>query len=120
MRSNSAVLTLSPDDAHLKTWALVLIGQFQLSGHTVAYRERAIEEALQNLEGSWPGRCTRSGWMDLLFAAMECEVKYRAEGTPLDIRAWWKSSGRPDMCVQMKRVRSQGPGCVVDRAPWHW
>jgi hypothetical protein len=92
---------------------LFLIADLCLKGKTQNFYKRAVETALERLEHISPGRYTRSGWMDPLFAAMEREVERRSHGGPQDIRDWWASIGRAAMQAHVERVRAEAK---ADRA----
>jgi hypothetical protein len=69
---------------------------------------RAVEIVLDRLEENSPGRCTRSGWIDMVFAAMERRVEGSARRGAEKLLDWWASEGRAVMRAHVERVRAEG------------
>jgi hypothetical protein len=99
---------VTPDEAQLHARAMMLIAHLQRKGQTQGYYKRRVESALESLERNSPGRYTRNGWMEVLFATMEREVKRRPHGGPQDVRDWWASFGGAAMRAHVERVRAGG------------
>jgi hypothetical protein len=97
---------MSEHDAYLDARAVFLIEHLRQPGKTRRYYLCAVESALENLEDNSPGRCTRSGWVDMLFAAMERRVERSLHGGGEDLRDWWASEGRAVMRAHVERVRA--------------
>ncbi len=93
-------------DVYLDARAVFLIEYLRQPGKMERFYIRALEAALERLEGNSPGRCTRSGWVDMLFAAMERRVERSPHGGPEDLRDWWASEGRAAMRAHVERVRA--------------
>jgi hypothetical protein len=47
---------------------------------------RAVEIVLDRLEENSPGRCTRRGWIDMVFAAMERRIERSARSDSEKLR----------------------------------
>jgi hypothetical protein len=98
---------VTPDDVYLDARAVFLIEHLRHPGKTRRFYVGAVETALDHLEDNSPGRCTRSGWVDMLFAAIERRVERSPHGGPEDLREWWASEGRAAMRAQVERVRAR-------------
>jgi hypothetical protein len=94
-------------DLYLDARAVFLIEHLRQPGKTQRFCIRAVETALEHLEDNWPGRCTRSGWVDMLFAGMERRVERSPHGGPENLRDWWTSEGRAVMRAHVQRVRAR-------------
>lgn len=99
---------MNDDDAYLDARAVFLIAYLRQPGKTQNFYKRAVATALERLEHNSPGRYTRNGWMEVLFAAMERDVEGSPYGGPQDIRDWWASFGRAAMRAHIGRVRAEG------------
>lgn len=97
---------MSEHDAYLDARAVFLIEHLRELGKTRRYYLCAVESALEHLEDNSPGRCTRSGWVEMLYAAMDRRVEHSPHGGPEDLRDWWASEGRAAMRVHVERVRA--------------
>jgi len=97
---------VNQDDVYLDARAVFLIEHLRLPARMQRFYIRAIEIALEHLEDNSPGRCTRSGWIDMLFAAMERRVERSPHGGREDLRDWWASEGRAVMRAHIERVRA--------------
>jgi len=97
---------MSEHDAYLDARAVFLIEHLRQPGKTRLYCLCAVESVLEHLEDNSPGRCTRSGWVEMLFAAIERRVERSAYGGPEDLRDWWASKGRAIMRAHVERVRA--------------
>jgi hypothetical protein len=97
---------VNQDDLYLDARAVFLIEHLRQSRKAQRFYVRAVETALEHLEDNSPGRCTRNGWVDMLFAAMERRVERSPRGGPEDLRDWWASEGRAVMRVHVERVRA--------------
>ena len=97
---------MSDDDVYLDARAVFLIECLRQPRKTRRFYTGAVETALEHLEENSPGRCTRSGWIDMLFAAMERRVERSPRGAPENLRDWWASEGRAAMRAQVQRVRA--------------
>ena len=96
---------MSEHDADLDARAVFVIEHLRQPGKTRRYYLCAVEAALEHLEDNSPRRCTRSGWVDMLFAAMKRRVERSANGDPEDLRDWWTSEGRAVIRAHVERVR---------------
>jgi hypothetical protein len=69
---------VNEDDLYLDARAVLLIEHLRQPGKTQRFCIRAVETALEHLEDNSPGRCTRSGWVDMLFAREreKCSLTY--------------------------------------------
>jgi|SRR5882672_4390125 len=97
---------MSEHDAYLDARAVFLIEHLRQPGKTRRYYLCAVESVLEHLEDNSPGRCTRSGWVDMLYAAMERRVERSPHCGPENLRDWWVSEGRAVMRVHVERVRA--------------
>jgi hypothetical protein len=97
---------MSEHDSHLDARAVFLIEHLRQPGKTRRYYLCAVESALEHLEDNSPGRCTRSGWVDMLYVAMERLVERSPRLGPENLRDWWVSEGRAVMRVHVERVRA--------------
>jgi hypothetical protein len=97
---------VTADDVYLDTRAVFLIECLRQPGKTRRFYTGAVETALEHLEENSPGRCTRRGWIDMLFAAMERRVERGPHSGPDDLRDWWASEGRAVMRAHVERVRA--------------
>jgi hypothetical protein len=97
---------VNEDDLYLDARAAFLIEHLRQPGKTQRFCIRAVETALDRLEDNSPRRCTRSGWVDMLFAAIERRVERSPYGGPEDLRNWWTSEGRAAMRAHVERVRA--------------
>ena len=97
---------MNEQDVYLDARAVFLIEYLRQPGKTRSFHVRAVETALEHLGDNSPGRCTRSGWVDMLFAAMERRVERSPHGGPEDLRDWWASEGRAVMRAHVERVRA--------------
>ncbi len=97
---------MNEDDVYLDARAVFLIAYLRHPGKKQRFYIRAVETALERLEHNSPGRCTRSGWVDMLFAAMERRLERSPNGGSEDLRDWWASEGRADMRAHVERVRA--------------
>lgn len=97
---------MNEDDVYLDARAVLLIAYLRQPRKTQNFYKRAVETALERLEDNSPGRCTRSGWVDMLFATMERRVERSPHSGPEDLRDWWASEGRADMRAHVERVRA--------------
>jgi hypothetical protein len=100
---------VNEDDVNLDARAAFLIEHLRHPGKMQRFYIRAVEIALEHLEDSSPGRCTRSGWVDMLFAAMERRVERSPRGGREDLRDWWVTEGRAAMRAHVERVRASKP-----------
>src|SRR4029077_339904 len=69
---------------------------------------RAVEIVLDRLEENSRGRCTRRGWIDMVFAAMERRIERSARSDSEKLRDWWAWEGRAVMRAHIERVRAEG------------
>ena len=99
---------MNEDDAHIDARAVFLIEYLRQPRRPQRFYIGAVETALDHLDDNLPGRCTRSGWIDMLFAAMERCVERSPRGGPEDLRDWWASIGRAAMRMHAERVRAEG------------
>jgi hypothetical protein len=97
--------TVNEDDVYLDARAVFLIEHLRHLGKTRRFYVGVVETALDHLEENSPGRCTRRGWIDLLFAAMARRVECSPHGGPEDLRDWWASEGKAAMRAHVERVR---------------
>ena len=97
---------MNEDDVYLDARAAFLIEYLRQPGKMERFYIRAVETALERLEDNSAGRCTRSGWVDMLFAAMERRVERSPHGDPEDLRDWWASEGKAAMRGHIERVRA--------------
>ena len=102
----SGARTMNEDDVYLNARAVFLIEHLRHPGKMQRFYIRSVEIALEHLEDNSPGRCTRSGWVDMLFAAMERRVECSPHGGPEDLRDWWASEGKAAMRAHVERVRA--------------
>jgi hypothetical protein len=99
----SGASNVNKDDADLDARAAFLIEHLRQPGRMQRFYIRSVEIALEHLEGNSPARCTRSGWADMLFAAMERRVERSAQ----DLRDWWALEGRAAMRAHVERVQAR-------------
>jgi len=104
----SPTFAMSEDDVQLNAHAVMLLTHLRRPGQTQDYYRDAVESALYRLERTLPGRFTRSGWVDVLFAAMERRVENGPRGGRQDKRDWWASKGKAAMRAHVERVRAEG------------
>ena len=97
---------MNDDDSYLDARAVFVIEHLRQPARMQRFYIRAVEVALEHLEDNSPGRCTRSGWVDMLFVAMERRVERSPRGGPEDLRDWWASAGRAAMREHVERVRA--------------
>jgi hypothetical protein len=97
---------VNDDDLYLDARAIFLIEYLRQPARMQRFYVRAVELALEHLEEDSPGRCTRSGWIDMLFAAIERRVERSPRGGSEDLRDWWASIGRTTMRAHVERVRA--------------
>ncbi len=97
---------MNAHDANLEARAIFVIEHLRQPGKTRRYYLCAVEMALEHLEDSSPGRCTRNGWVEMLFAAMERSVERSPHGGPENLHDWWASEGRAAMRAHVERVRA--------------
>jgi hypothetical protein len=97
---------MNEDDAYLDARAVFLIEYLKQPRKTRRFYIGAVETALDHLEENSPGRCTRRGWVDMLFSAMERRVERSPRGGPENLRDWWTSEGRAVMRAHVERVRA--------------
>src|SRR4029453_5804368 len=102
----SGARTMDEDHVYLNARAVFLIEHLRHPGKMQRFYIRSVEIALEHLEDNSPGRCTRSGWGDMLFAAMERRGEGSPHGGPRDWRDWWGSEGRAAMRAHVERVRA--------------
>jgi hypothetical protein len=100
--------TAKEDDGYLDARAVFLIEHLRQPARMQRFYIRAVDLALEHLEDNSPGRCTRSGWIDMLFVAMERCVERSPHGGSEDLRDWWASEGRAVMRAHVERVRAEG------------
>jgi hypothetical protein len=103
---NPSGFNVNEDDVYLDARAVFLIEYLRQPRKTQRFYIRAVETALERLEDNSPACCTRSGWVDMLFAAMERRVECSPHGGPEDLRDWWTSVGRAAMRAHVERVRA--------------
>jgi hypothetical protein len=77
---------VNQDDIYLDARAVFLIEHLRLPARMQRFYIRAVEIALEHLEDNSPGRCARSGWIDMLFAAMERRVERSPHGGREDFK----------------------------------
>lgn len=99
---------MSENEVYLDAQAVFLIEYLRQPARMGRFYIRAVEIVLDRLEENSPERCTRRGWIDMLFAAMERRVE-RIPRTGLEnLRDWWASEGRAVMWSHVERVRAEG------------
>ena len=96
------------EEVYLDARAVFLIEYLRQPARMQRFYIRAVEISLDHLEENSPGRCTRRGWIDMLFAAMERRVERSAPDSGEDLRDWWASEGRAVMRAHVERVRTGG------------
>jgi len=101
-------MTVNEDDLHADARAVFLIEYLRQPARMQRFYIRAVDLTLEHLENNSPGRCTRSGWIDMLFAAIERRVEGSPQGGPGNLRDWWASEGRAVMRAHVERVRAEG------------
>jgi hypothetical protein len=106
---------VSENEVYLDAQAVFLIEYLRQPARMGRFYIRAVEIVLDRLEENSPERCTRRGWIDMLFAAMERRVERSPHGDPEDLRDWWASEGKAAQGIRRRgrKVRCRA-SIVVD------
>jgi hypothetical protein len=108
---------VSENEVYLEAQAVFLIEHLRQPARMGRFYIRAVEIVLDRLEENSPGRCTRRGWIDMVFAAMERRIERSARSDPEKLRDWWASEGRAVMRAHIERVRAEGKSALSRSFP---